>query len=59
MKAKVNRISRDRYLTVWWNNALTMALGLPGLVYAALALGTSALSDRAAFIGLVAIGAVY
>lgn len=52
-------IDRDRYLTVGWNNGLTALLGLPALGYAAVALGTSVLSDRAAFIGLTAVGAVY
>lgn len=59
MADTMNRNGRDRYLTVGWNNALTALLGIPALAYAALALGSSALSDRAAFIGMVAIGAVY
>lgn len=50
---------RGRYLTVGWNNRLTVVLGLPTLVFAAVALFGSVLSDRAAFIGMVAIGAVY
>lgn len=51
--------NRERALTVRWNNALTVALGLPALIYAAVALFTSAISGRAAFIGLVIIGAFY
>ena len=50
---------RDRFLTVRWNNRLVAGLGLPALAYAAIALNTSALSDRAAFLWLAVIGAVY
>lgn len=55
----MNEANRDRFLTVRWNNALAAGLGLPALIYAAIALSTSALSDRAAFFGLVIIGAFY
>lgn len=55
----MNATNRDRFLTVRWNNALVAGLGLPALAYAAVALFTSALSDRSAFIWLVVIGAVY
>ena len=50
---------RDRFLTVRWNNRLTMGLGLPALIYLGLALTTDVLSDGAAFVWLVLIGAVY
>lgn len=59
MPTLMSAANRDRFLTVRWNNALAAALGLPALIYAAIALPTSALSDRSAFIGLVLIGAVY
>ena len=59
MPTLMSDANRDRFLTVWWNNALVVGLGLPALVFAAFALSTSALSDRAAFIGLVIFGAVY
>ena len=55
----LNAAHRDRFLTVRWNNALAVGLGLPMLAFAAAALSTSAFSDRAAFIGLVIFGAVY
>ncbi len=51
--------TRDRYLTLGWNNTLSALLGLPMLVYAIAVLGSSGVSDRAAFIGMVLIGAVY
>jgi len=50
---------RDQYLTVSWNNTLTAALGVPALVFAGVALFTSAFSETAAFVGSVVIGAVY
>ena len=51
--------TRDRFLTVRWNNALSLGLGLPALLYVAIALFTSTLSDRTGFFGLVVIGVVY
>ncbi|MCP3855680.1 MAG: hypothetical protein GY698_13230 [Actinomycetia bacterium] len=50
---------RDRFLTAQWNNRLSIALGLPALVYTAVALATDVLSDGAAFVWLLLIGAVY
>jgi hypothetical protein len=50
---------RDRLLTVRWNNRLSLGLGLPALVYVAIALTTDALSDGASFVWLVLIGVVY
>jgi len=51
--------NRYRFLTVRWNNILTVVLGLPMLLFAALSLSTSAFSDRAAFIGIAIFGAFY
>jgi hypothetical protein len=50
---------RNRLLTVRWNNRLSIGLGLPALIYVAVALTTDALSDGAAFVWLVLIGVVY
>jgi len=50
---------RNRFLTVQWNNRLSIGLGLPALTYVAIALTTDALSDSAAFIWLILIGVVY
>jgi hypothetical protein len=52
-------MTSDRFLTRTWNNRLTLLLGLPTLAWAVIALTTSAFSDRAAFIGMVAFAAVY
>ena len=50
---------REEYLTLRWNNILTLGFGLIMLAYVGFVMSTSALSDVAAFIGLTLIGAVY
>ena len=55
----MNEANRDRFLTARWNNILTLSFGLPTLVVALVALTTDSFSDRAVFIGLVVLGAVY
>jgi len=49
----------DKFLTTRWNNRLTLALGLPALIYGIVVLSTSVLSDFWGFIGLVIIGVLY
>lgn len=51
---------RDQLLTTRWNNRLSAALGLPALVYVAVALlADDAISDGAAFLWLALIGVIY
>ena len=50
---------KEEYLTVRWNNVLTLGLGLIMVIYVAVVASTSVLSDLAAFIGLALLGAVY
>jgi hypothetical protein len=52
-------VTKEKFLTVRWNNVLALALGLVFVIYAIVVWSTSGLSDSAAFIGLVIIGAVY
>ena len=52
-------MTKEKFLTTRWNNWLTLALGLPTLIYAIVVLSTSVLSDFAGFIGMVVLGAVY
>ena len=52
-------MTKEKFLTVRWNNRLTLGLGFATLIYAGVVLFTSVLSDRAAFIGLVVIGVLY
>lgn len=50
---------KEEFLTVRWNNILTIGLGLILMIYVTVVLSTSVLSDLAAFIGLAVIGVVY
>lgn len=52
-------MTREQFLTVRWNNLISLALGLPALVYAVVMLSTPILSDQAGFIGMVIIGVLY
>jgi hypothetical protein len=52
-------VTKEKLLTVRWNNILTLGLGLPILIYAVVVLSTGASSDMAAFIGLVVFGVIY
>ncbi len=52
-------MTKEKFLTVGWNNLLTLGLGLILLIYVVFVLSISFLSDRAAFVGLVVIGVVY
>lgn len=50
---------KDEYLTARWNNILALGLGFIMLVYVAIVVSTSILSDFAAFLGLAIFAAVY
>ena len=52
-------MTMEKFLTVRWNNILTLGLGLILLIYVWFVLSTSVLSDFAAFIGLAVIAVVY
>ncbi|HEY97467.1 MAG TPA: hypothetical protein G4O16_04725 [Dehalococcoidia bacterium] len=52
-------MTKEGFLTVRWNNILSLGLGIPSLIYVIIVLSTSVLSASAGFIGLVVIGVVY
>jgi hypothetical protein len=52
-------MTKEKFLTVRWNNLLSLGLGLPTLVYVAVASVTSFWSERGGLIGLAAIGVLY
>ena len=52
-------MTKGEFLTLRWNNILTLGLGLILLIYVAVVASTSVLSDFAAFIGLAIIAVVY
>ncbi len=53
MAELITDANRDRFLTAHWNNVITLALGIPALVFAYFALVGDAFSDFTTFIGLV------
>jgi hypothetical protein len=52
-------VTREKLLTVRVNNLLSLALGVPALVFVVVVLATSLLSDRAAFFGFAVVGVLY
>jgi hypothetical protein len=54
-----DRMTRGKFLTVRWNNRLSVVGGLIFLAYALVVATTSALPDNQAFLGLAAIGVLY
>jgi len=52
-------MTKERFLTVRWNNLLSLILGIPGLIFIIIVLSMSVLSDSTAFIGLVIFGVLY
>jgi hypothetical protein len=52
-------MTRADFLTVRWNNILSVALGLPTLAYVLVAFSTSLWTDRGGLIVLALIGVVY
>jgi hypothetical protein len=52
-------MTKEEFLTVRWNNILTLGLGLPALFYVVYALSTSLWMEKSGLIGLAAIGVLY
>lgn len=52
-------MTKEQFLTVRWNNWISLGLGLPALIYAGVVLFTTAIPISAGFIGLVIIGVLY
>jgi hypothetical protein len=52
-------MTKEKFLTVRWNNLLSLGLGLILLIYVVVVSSTSVLSARAGFVGLVVIGVLY
>jgi len=50
---------KEKFLTVRWNNWLTLALGLPALIYIVATFSTPSWSTRGGLIGLAIIGVLY
>jgi hypothetical protein len=52
-------MTKEKLLTVRWNNLLTLGLGLPALIYVIVAFSTSIWTGRGGLIGLSIIGVLY
>ena len=52
-------MTKEKFLTVRWNNFLSLGLGLPTLIYIVVAFSTSIWLGRDGLIGLAIIGALY
>ena len=52
-------MTREKFLTVRWNNILTLALGLPAIIYMIWAFSTGAWTTLWGMIGLSIIGFIY
>ena len=52
-------MTKERFLTVRWNNILTLGLGLVTVAYAIVGLSTSMADHWAGFLGMVLIGVLY
>jgi hypothetical protein len=51
--------SKERFLTVRWNNLLSLGLGLPTLIYVIFAFSNTAWLEREGLIGLAIFGALF
>jgi hypothetical protein len=52
-------MKKEQFLTVRWNNLLTVGLGLPTLIYIVIGFSTSLWREMGGMIGLSIIGVLY
>lgn len=52
-------MTKEDFLTVRWNNLLSLGVGFPTLIYVVVALSTSIWSGRGGLIGLSIFGALF
>ena len=52
-------MTKGKFLTVRWNNLLSLGLGLPTLIYVVVAFATLVWLERGGLIGLAIIGVLY
>jgi len=52
-------MTKEQFLTVRWNNLLTLGLGLPALIYVLAAFSTLIWTGSGGLIGLSIIGVLY
>jgi len=56
---RTRTMTKEKFLTVRWNNWLTLALGLPALIFVVVAFSGSIWTERGGMIGLSIIGVLY
>ena len=52
-------MTKEKFLTIRWNNMLSLGLGLPTLMYVVIAFSTSVWLGRGGLIGLAIFGALF
>ena len=52
-------MSKDNFLTVRWNNVLSLGLGIPTVLYSLFVISTSTASEFPWFVGMVVIGSLF
>jgi hypothetical protein len=52
-------MTKEKFLTQRWNNWLTLAMGIPVLIFGIVFLSTDVMSDFTGFVAMVVAGAVY
>jgi hypothetical protein len=52
-------MKKEKFLTVRWNNILTLGLGLPALIYIVVSFSNSFWLTKGGLIGLAIIGVLY
>ena len=52
-------MNKEKFLTIRWNNWLTLGLGIPALIFIVYAFSTSLWTTRWGLIGLSIIGVLY
>jgi len=52
-------MTKENFLTVGWNNLLSLGLGLPTLIYVIIAFSTSFWLEQEGLIGLAIFGALF
>jgi hypothetical protein len=57
--ARRELMTREKFLTLRWNNTLSLGLGLIVLMYVVGAVAAGVWSGRDGFIGIAVLGAVY
>lgn len=52
-------MDKEKFLTIRWNNWLTLGLGIPALIYIITAFSTSRWTEKSSLLWLAAVGILY